>query len=650
MNAQSQADKRLVLADQYFAAGDYYTAAGLYEQFLNPSEKQKIPAAFPLNSKKSRQGLTGNQVSKTDILYKQAESYRLANYWLEASDRYKKCLEKDPSKYASGLYWYAVCNRSLGSYAIAEENVSLFLKAYAEGNQYQQAATKELKTLGFIKSQLAKPDSGLYSILKINTSFGTAKGVFAPAPIIGNQFLVTSTESDSIVKTGVNPFHNRLFYSTLSNGSLQNPEPVTIEGIDLAFNQATASISTNGNYLYFTQWKKENGQAISSIYYSIKKENGWSNPVLLPLVNQETNNSKHPFCSADGKYLFFASDRPGGYGQFDIWYAALQADGTTTEPVNAGAMLNTAGNEQAPFYHGSSNTLVFSSDRTPGMGGYDLFASKGWETEWKTPENMGHPVNSSRDDLYFFASQKEALLNNAIISSDRGSDCCLETYTISKATKRKMVTGTILDCRNNEPVADAEIQLQDGTGKNIYTKTSSNGTYRFELLSEAGEHRLFISKELYKDKTDSITAQGIDESDWKIDFLLNKTICLEKKLVIKPETVVTLYFDFDKSELKNRSSEQLDSIYTVLIENSTATIQISGFTDGRGSIEYNRILSDKRAKACADYLIQKGIDTSRISFESFGACCPVEMELINGRDNADGRSKNRRALINITKD
>jgi OmpA-OmpF porin, OOP family len=94
----------------------------------------------------------------------------------------------------------------------------------------------------------------------------------------------------------------------------------------------------------------------------------------------------------------------------------------------------------------------------------------------------------------------------------------------------------------------------------------------------------------------------------------------------------------------------LDSIYTVLAEDSTATIQISGFTDGRGSEEYNKKLSDKRAKACADYLIQKGIDTGRISFESFGACCPVEMELINGRDNEDGRSKNRRALINITKD
>ena len=95
---------------------------------------------------------------------------------------------------------------------------------------------------------------------------------------------------------------------------------------------------------------------------------------------------------------------------------------------------------------------------------------------------------------------------------------------------------------------------------------------------------------------------------------------------------------------------QLDSIYNVLMEDSAATLQVSGYTDGLGSAIYNQKLSDKRAKACADYLIQKGIDSARITFESFGACCPVEMELINGRDNPDGRSMNRRALINISKD
>ena len=124
----------------------------------------------------------------------------------------------------------------------------------------------------------------------------------------------------------------------------------------------------------------------------------------------------------------------------------------------------------------------------------------------------------------------------------------------------------------------------------------------------------------------------------------------KKKLVIKVENVVTVYFDFDQSLLKERAQSQLDSIYTVLTENPAATIQISGYTDGLGSVDYNKKLSDRRAKACADYLTGKGVAVERISFESFGACCPVEMELLNGRDNPDGRSRNRRALINISKD
>ena len=181
LQAKSQVDKNLVLADKYFAAGDYFTAAGLYEQFLNPPVKQKMPTGFPLNSRKNARGLAGTEIRKSDILYKQAESYRLANYWVEASDRYKKCLEKDPAKYASGLYWYAVANRSIGSYAVAEESLNLFLQAYADGSQYKEPATKELETLRFIKSQLARPDSVLYSTRKITAPFGNQKGVYAPA-------------------------------------------------------------------------------------------------------------------------------------------------------------------------------------------------------------------------------------------------------------------------------------------------------------------------------------------------------------------------------------------------------------------------------------------------------------------------------------
>ncbi len=648
LQATSQVDQRIAMADKYYNAGDYFTAAGLYEEFLNPPKKEIPKANFPLNTRRYGQG-GGGRVDKYDIIYKQAESYRLANYWQEAAEKYKECFEKDFTKYSDAFYWYAVCQRSLGKYAATEEYLNRFLKTTAANDLRKQDAEKELQTIQFIKKQLARSDSVLFQVKKNNTSFGKEKGIFALTSVNNNQFMFTSTVTDAVNNNEENPRHSRLFYAEFRNGILDNIEPVIIQGIDSSFNQGTASISPDKKILYYTQWKKENGKNVSSIYFSIREGDGWSKPVLLSSINKKGSSNKQPFCSADGKTLFFASDREGGSGGFDIWYANIQADGTTGDPINAG-QINTKEDEQAPFYHSTSGNLVFSSNGMQGMGGFDLFTAKMNESGFKKPENMGHPVNSSRDDIYFFADEKNELLKNAIIGSDRGSECCLETYTIAKTPKKKMITGIVRDCKTNEAVADAVVTIND---KQI--KTAADGKFLFELYADIDQQKFSIVKDTYTDKTENANVESINDADLLIDIYNNAPICIEKivieekPLVIKVENVVTLYFDFDKSILKDREKQVLDSIYNVLMEANTTTIQISGYTDGLGTEKYNNKLSDRRAKACADYLIKKGIDKARISFVSFGKCCPVEMELLNGRDNPDGRVKNRRALINISK-
>src|SRR5436190_482342 len=647
LQATSQVDQRIAMADKYYDAGDYFTAAGLYEQFLNPPKKEVPKANFPLNTRRYGQGGGGN-VNKYDIIYKQAESYRLANYWQEAAEKYKGCFEKDPTKYVDAFYWYAVCQRSLGKYAATEEYLNRFLKTTTTNDLHKQDAEKELQTVQFIKKQLARPDSVLFKVKKNNTSFGKEKGIFALTAANSNQFIFTSTVTDGVVNIEENPRHSRLFYGELRNDILENTTPILIHGVDSSLSQGAASISPDKKILYFTQWKKENGKNVSSIYYSNKEGDGWSKPILLSSINKKGSSSKQPFCSADGKTLFFASDMEGGSGGFDIWYANIQADGTTGDPINAG-QINTKEDEQAPFYHSSSGNLVFSSNGMQGMGGFDLFTAKQNGDVFEKPENMGHPVNSSRDDIYFYASEKNELLKSAIIGSDRGSECCLETYTINKAPKKKIITGIVRDCKTNEPLADALVTI-----KNKETKTGADGKFTFEMNADI--ENFTIVKDDYNSKTENANIESINSADMLVDIYNNASICIEKpvveekKLVIKVENVVTLYFDFDKSLIKDREKQVLDSIYNVLMETNTTTIQISGYTDGLGTVEYNNKLSDRRAKACADYLIKKGIDKARISFVSFGKCCPVEMELINGRDNPDGRVKNRRALINISKE
>ncbi|HMO31401.1 MAG TPA: OmpA family protein [Lacibacter sp.] len=646
----SQLDKRLALADQYFAAGEYFTAAQLYEQFLNPLEKNKTIGGFPVNPRRNVQGGTGNTGSRMDVLFKQADSYRLAFYLLEASARYKECFEKAPDTYPAAYYWHAVCQRGLGFYDVAAASLQTFLDKYAAGQPaLKPAAEEEFKTLQFIRSQLKRPDTILYRIGKANAAFGGEKGVFAPLAVSGDRYLVTSTQTLSQVPAGTSPYRNRLFYATRSGGSLQQPETVQVEGLDSTSNQGAASLSADGRTLYFTQWKKVNGANQSAIWVARKKGDGWEQPQLLQSVNTAGYSSKQPFCTPDGKYLLFASDRPGGQGKWDLWMAVLQPDGSTGTPENLGPNINTVGDEQAPFYHATSGTLVFATNGRTGMGGFDLFRAKGWGTGWELPVNMGYPVNSTRDDVYYFVSQQGELLQDGLISSDRGSNCCLETYAVDKQPKKRFVTGVVRDCNTNEPVNGAEVVVADGAGGTQRLYTNSEGQYRFELKGEAPAQQLTINREYYKEKITGITIGQTNEVDPLTDTLYSELICMEKKVVIKPEEVVILYFDFDKSVIKPRGREQLDSIYQVLVDNPSATIQISGHTDGLGSVDYNLKLGDRRAKACADYLIRKGIAAERISFESFGKCCPVEMELINGRDNPDGRSRNRRALINITK-
>ena len=636
----------LQLADQYFAAGEYYTAAYLYEQYLNPAKTNTKAPAFTTYAKKGRVAEDNQNRSRASILYKQAESYRLAHYWVNADSAYKKCTDNKDA-----LYWSAVCERSLGKYDEAEENIRKYLNAAGINMPLKEAAEKELQTLQYIRQQLAAADFAPVKASKLKTPDSYEKGAFAVRAVSGNQYLVSSTKTDSAGAKGANPHTGRLFYATLKNDSLAQLTPVVLPVAGISDNQGVASFTADGNRIYFTQWRKEKGRIVSNIYYIIKHgDGGWTEPVLLPQVNTTGFSSKQPFCSDDGIYLYFSSDRPGGSGGFDIWYAPIYEDGSAGSPVNAGSKINTAGDEQAPFYHTKSGTLVFSTNGRPGMGGYDLFSVKGSDAAWGTPRNMGYPVNSSRDDIYFFASEATPLLTNAIVGSDRGTGCCLENYFLTRSLKNKRLGGIVRDHKDNVPVADADIVLTDPAGKTWATKTDGEGKYLFDTIkNDYSNYKITITKPYYNDTTDVVKINDTTEVNLLTDQVFNTDMYINKKFILSAENVVTVYFDFDMSNLKTEAVNKLDSIYNILMQFPASTLQISGYTDGKGSEEYNKKLSDRRARTCADYFIKKGVAASRITFQSFGACCPLELELINGRDNPDGRSRNRRALINISK-
>lgn len=655
---QAQTGKSpLTLADEYFAAGEYYTAAHLYGQYLKPIVKTRSVGDFPLSIKSRRGGTTAVVRNKEEVLAKMAESYRLAHYWQEASSIYQSLASSNPDTYVDGLYWFAVCQRNLGHYDSARQSLEQYIETRSSAKKWEEAAKKEVQTLQYIQQQMTRPDSILYQVKKVDATGSFERGMFALTPYAGGQFLVSSTRADSAVSATENPNKSSLYTASLQGNQLGALSPLNIPAGTPGWNTGAASVSADGQWLYFTQWKKENGQTVSQIWMARKNGVSWGNPELANALNSTGSNSKQPFCSADGKYLYFSSDRKNGKGGFDIWVAALDAQGKPGTPINAGAMVNTPGDEIAPYYQSSSTTLVYSSNGKGGMGGFDLFSVEGKENEWIHPLNLGHPVNSSRDDIYFYAAENQSILARALVGSDRGTGCCLETYQVTKKPKTQSMSGTILDCKTGSPLADVEVILKQNGKAIAQTTTNDQGQYRFQMEGESAKGlSVQLKKVEFSDTTQSLITSTIDETDLLADRIAFEPGCIAaiepppvEKLVIRVEDVVTVYFDFDKHNLKSPAVAKLDSIYTVLLENPGATIQISGYTDGLGTEDYNKVLSDKRARACANYLIQKGIDPVRISFVSFGACCPVEMELLNGRDNPDGRSKNRRALINVKK-
>jgi OmpA-OmpF porin, OOP family len=394
---------------------------------------------------------------------------------------------------------------------------------------------------------------------------------------------------------------------------------------------------------------KRNGKNLASIYVSTQQNGTWSAPELAGgKVNAEGYSSQQPQITADGKYLLFASDRPGGSGGFDLYYASLNNNGQPGAVNNFGSSINTKDDDQAPFYHQPTGTLVFATKGRVGMGGYDLFESKGAiGSSWEAPNNLGYPVNSIKDDIYFFNKGTDKLLKDAYISSDRSSECCLQLFGVNKVYK-KYVTGVVTDCKTNEPIASADLKVSGAQTLSI--KTNANGAYTFEV-SAFEPMQIVANKENYNQGNLAVTNTVANN-----DTLQNAVLCLSAVEVVvtppqpQPEAKKELkaYFDFAKYDLRAETGVLLDTLIAVLKREPKLGMEIYGYTDKKGTDGYNINLSKQRAEACKNYLVQNGIAASRLKVFAKGACCEeVPEKKADGSDDPDARQKNRRVEFKI---
>lgn len=641
--------------EQLFHEKKYYEAAQCYERYL-AAEKKSKPRAIPLAPEKKVKGKTNFSMHQ-EAVYHLAESYRMYNNYTGAEKCYREATSFSEKAYPESRYWFAVCLRANGKFTEAVGAIDTFLQRYTAMGPVMVAADREQENLKFITAQMTARDTGYFISGPWQQPGSTSS--YAMSVRAEDTLVFTSVYGDSSrEKDGAMQYtySSQLFESASTANPLQKAR--LISESKTGIHNGLATFSKNGKKMFFTQWIKQPGGNNSAIYVREYTGKAWSEPVKMDEpVNLKGYNSAQPFITGDGRYLLFASDRPGGAGGYDLWYAALDSNFNTLSVQNMGTVINTAADEASPFYHNSSRTLIFASNGRIGMGGFDIYSAKGSPdfTYWEKPENPGVPVNSVKDDLYYTSTDEINLWNTGWLSSDRASDCCLSLFSVEQ-NSHQQIAGRIVDCSNGRPLADADVTIKDRRhgGKQLaVAKTDSAGEYAFQLKNSSGV-TILAAKPGYAGKDSSFVIYIKN----RYDTLSVKDICLVPVADSVNKAVVDLLkslsksstignFLYMKASLNSLAYTNLDSLAAIMTLYPHLKIQIAGYTDGNGTPAYNLRLAQARVNVCIAYLVKKGISPARLLGKAMGECCPVEPEWADGKDNPAARAKNRRVEYTV---
>lgn len=634
-------------ADNYFNKADYFSATEYYEKYLGVADGKKERNDFspyvaqPKKGKKSKAIST----SKEQAIYNLAESYRLLHFHEKSLPYYQQAVNFDKAKFPLAGYWYAANLRALEKYNEAEDAFSQFIASYGTDDPYLKNAKREVENLKFIQQQLNKESISLYKVAKPSGNLPDTGAVYAPV-IYNNMFYFTSTKGvDNVPKLQVH--NNRVYQATYTDGTIGDIAKTALPEMNNV-HQGVVSISPDGNTLLFTRWAIVKGNKAASLYMSTKEAGQWSEPVALPeTINVTGSNVQQAYIMPDGKSIVYSSDQPGGSGGFDL-YTADFSEGSFSNVQNMGETINTENDEQAPYFHEASKQLVFSSNGRVGMGGMDFYYTTQRNGEWEVPQNFGYPVNSVKDDIYFTSNGNAYnILENVFFSSDRAAACCLELFTLQKENPIKQISGLVVDCVTNLPIAGASLNVQDSINQKNIAKvtTDANGKYAYTMQSYSPLKIEANATGYYSNNLTTVVPEDRDQLS-----LTNGLLCLQPIVIDQAVVVNNVYYDFNKASLRPESFVELDKLVAFFEANPNITVELSAHTDSKGSDAYNQNLSEARAKSVVDYLVSKGIDKSKLLAKGYGETQPVaDNENADGSDNPEGRQQNRRTEFKVVK-
>lgn len=495
------------------------------------------------------------------------------------------------------------------------------------------------------KDYISRPQK--FSIVNLGREINSEFEDYAPVLNENESELVfTTRRRDGNMNENVaddnKPFED-IFYSTKSGGKWSRAKS-SGKPINTPFNDSNLALSADGKTLFL--YEDVNG---GDIFVSNRNSDGsWTAPKPLPgLVNSkyvETSVS----ITKDGKTIYFASDRPGGKGGFDIYTSTLGGSGDWVSIKNLGDTINSEFDEESPFIDYDNKVLFFSSKGRKGMGGYDIYKSaRDTKGNWSLPENLGYPINTPDDDIFYVSSPDgERGYYSSVRDDGMGySDIYLVTVPQDPivVAKKELVPSmyTVKVLNESGKAVEAKVKLAGATDRiEVIAVLKGTGNYEFTISSPTTKnYQLSVEKEGYAFENQTVQLQGVSEKRGETTKIINL-----RKLTVGTRAVLTnIYFDFDKATFLEASYNELNKLETMMKQNAALRVEISGHTDSFGPDAYNVKLSQRRADAVKNFLSSKGIDARRITSKGFGDTKP----LVSNDDEKDGREINRRVEFKV---
>lgn len=579
---------KLSVADEQMERGEYHNAANTYRKVYNKMTKRE------------------ERPTRGMIAFKMGECYRKINMSARASAAYQNAIRYEYPDSLKYLYLAQSLHKE-GKYAAALKNYEQFLELNPKSIEARD---------GKRGCQLALKwkNSPTRYIVKSAKLFNSRRADFAPMFLPGGDFDQLYFTSSSEKATGDNKSEitgtkkSDIFVAKKDEkGAWQRPELAEGE-LNSEFDEGITSFSPDGTTMYLAKARRDpNANTSVEIYTSQRSEAKWSAPQKLEITADTISAYGDPAISADGNWLYFVSDMPGGQGGKDIWRINLKERIGTLE--NLGDVINTPGDERFPYWR-SDSVMYFASDGHAGMGGLDIFRAEVTPSGAWNIMNMGTPMNSSADDFGITFAKDESGFFSSNRNDARGYD---HIYSFVLPDLQIWISGSVLD-KDEEPVPNAIIRIIGDDGSNQKAVGKPDGTFRFKL-QRGVKYAMLASAKNYMNGKQEFESDTIEEdAEYSVDFIL--------AAMEKPQVVENIFYDFDKAVLRDESKKALDEIAQLLKDNPHVTIEMSSHTDRIGSDRYNNKLSERRAKSVVDYLISQGIPEARLQHKGYGKTRP----------------------------